>query len=679
MKKLLIILSVLNGICLALPAQINRMSVKPQQSRVVQQSQQQQSQQQFQQQPPQQQQSHQQFQQQPAQQQQGTTSRKPMQQMTNRSRVFPVPGKLNFMTLKKSLLKPGAAPRSFVANKTMYTNTHYLNQVEKRPMNNNANMNNVMSNRNMNVNATFQNQNARNKAASDNLSSNGFNRQLERMEVLYTVNKNFSDGHKASFTLTNNTDTWATDFGYVKKRKDSVADHSDPSWNCASITQSVNAQSSSFMNASVNQKGTSLVPGTIYAFDDYAKGNFREFTAGRNPVVVWTPTTVGKDSFNIQNPNGQTLSQGISNIVSQFSQTQGGASAYEHTIFSDNESDLNMLVSAGGSYSGFTGFGINKSNQGQHHIYVTYDAIKPLYTIIAQPPPEGYFADGKVPATSSPLVVVQNVTYGTRLLANIDIQTSTFTNYDSLHLAYTDGVDNGALDFSMLANNKSLTYTGNLMVVGTGINIPIISGQNYQQQISDLLAQGNYRTAMPIQYQLTDLDGNILGVESVTDQFTAPFCLPADEIFYLQSVKADITTGNDGKNGDSDFNLYIGNGTLSNWKTMGTYENNTTEIKHENGTISIPLNFPQNAPENSYTLDDFKNGGVIRATLQVMINHVFAATRDDWDINQLKVTFNFRSQKGTVKTFPVPITNFRMSDPDRPTADFYFDAGFNLN
>ena len=66
---------------------------------------------------------------------------------------------------------------------------------------------------------------------------------------------------------------------------------------------------------------------------DYAKGNFREIKDGRNPVVVWTPTNVGMDSFNIQNPNGQTLSQGISNIVSQFSQTQGGAAAYEHTIY----------------------------------------------------------------------------------------------------------------------------------------------------------------------------------------------------------------------------------------------------------------------------------------------------------------------------------------------------------
>ena len=186
----------------------------------------------------------------------------------------------------------------------------------------------MSENRNMNVKSqgsTTMQQNMRQKIGTNSFSSDRMNNKNMLMDVLYTVQKNFSDGHKASFTLTNNTDTWATDFGYVKKRKDSVVDHSDPSWNCAYITQSVNAQSSSFMNASVNQKGTSLIPGTIYTFEDYARGNFREFRDGRNPIVVWTPTNVGKDSFDIQNPNGQTISQGISNIVNQFSQTQGGA------------------------------------------------------------------------------------------------------------------------------------------------------------------------------------------------------------------------------------------------------------------------------------------------------------------------------------------------------------------
>ncbi|MDE3184686.1 MAG: hypothetical protein KGM16_14805 [Bacteroidota bacterium] len=674
MKKILIILGLLNCICVVLPAQINRMNARTQQSRVIQQQAQPQYTQphQAQQQVPQQQVQRQQVQLHTAEQQQGTTSRKPIPQMMNRSMVYPVPHKLNFMTFKRSLLKPGATDRLRVTNKITYTNRS--NQI-------------MSENMNMNVKSqgsTTMQQSMRQKIATNSFSSDRMNYKPMLMDVLYTVQKKFSDGHKASFILTNNTDTWATDFGYVKKIKDSVVDHSDPNWNCAYITQSVNAQSSSFMNASVNQKGTSLIPGTIYAFDDYAKGNFREFRDGRNPIVVWTPTNVGKDSFDIQNPNGQTISQGISNIVNQFSQTQGGASAYEHTIFSNNESDLNMLVSAGGSYSGFSGFGINKTNQGQHHIYVTLDAIKPLYTIMVQPPPDGYFADGKVPATSSPLVVVQNVTYGTRLLANIDIQTSTFTNYDSLHLAYTDGIDNGALDFSMLANNKSLTYTGNIMVVGTGINIPIVSGQNYQQQISNLLAQGNYRTAMPIQYQLTDLDGNILGVESVTDQFVVPECKPAEDIYTLKSVFFSLRNGADGKNDDSQFDLYIGldDGSGNASSLIGAFEDKQTEYKAGSAVYSQPIPFT-NLPNhpNAYTYNEFKNGGYIEFDLSCAAQ-LFKS--DDWDIASGRVTFNFVSQKGVPypgQTY-VDIPNFRLSSSTNGFTTgkqvFWFDGNFKL-
>ena len=677
MKKILIILCLLNGICAALHAQINRMNAKPRQSNAIQQQvQPQQAQQQRPQQPVPQQQVQQQQVQLHTAEQQGTTSRKPIQQMVNRSRVYPVPHKLNFMTLKRSLLKPGAPDRLRVTNKMMYTNRSNQTMAE---------------NRNMNVKSpgsTTMQQSMRAKIATNSLSSERMNNNLRLMDVFYTAQKNFTDGHKASFTLTNNTDTWATDFAYAKKKRDSIPDHSDPTWDCASVTQTVNAQSTSFMNASVNQKGTSLIPGTIYTYDDYAKGNFNEIKDGRNPVVVWTPTNVGKDSFNIQNPNGQTISQGISNIVSQFAETQGGAAAYQHTIYSNNESDLNMLVSAGGSYSGFTGFATNKTNQGQHHIYVTFDAIKPLYTIIAQPPPDGYFTDGKVPATSSPLVVVQNVTYGTRLLANIDIQTSTFTSYDSLHLAYTDGIDNGALDFSMLANNKSLTYTGNLMVVGTGINIPIVSGQNYQQQISNLLAQGNYRTAMPIQYQLTDLDGNILGVESVTDQFTVPECKPAQDIYTLKSVFFSLRTGADGKNDNSNFQISTGlddGSGNSNFPSIAFFQDGQTEYKSGSAVYSQPMPlYGSNTPNhpNPFTIDEFKNGGYVYFNLMCAFN-LFQS--DDWDIANGRVTFNFVSQKGVPypgQTY-VDIPGFRLSSSFNGTAKLaeqkiWFDGNFKL-
>ncbi len=602
-----------------------------------------------------------------------TTSqnRSTVSQQPNKLKIFPITEKIHFLAYKKTLTKPGIT-KTLLQNRTTYTNTNFNT---KKEMNNNIGVNNGNSNsKNVMDNTVKKNNNS--------TASTRLNDKALRIPMTYTVSRNLSDGHKTSYTLTDNTDTWSNDFAFTKNIKGTQTNNSDPAWNCVYTTQTFNAQSTSFMNASVNQKGTSLIPGTIYSFDDYSKGNFREYTNGRNPIVVWTPTTVGNNSTTIQNPSGQTISQGISNIVSQFSPTQSGASGNIQTIYSDNQSDLNILVSAGGSYSGFSGFGITKQDQSQHHIYITYDAIKPLYQIKVDRPANGYFADGKTPVTSSPLVLIQNVTYGTRLLANIDIQTTSKSNYDSLHLKYEDGADQGTLDFSLLAKDKTLSFTGNVYVVGTTINIPIVSLQNFQQQISNLFAQGNFRTALPIQYQLSDLDGNTLGVESITDQFTAPDCHPADEIFYLQSVYATITTGNDGKNNDSQFWVYIYNqnqnpsgqemrgrysGTGNEY--LGRYYDDKTEFNNKTGPVTLLLDPPQNS---RFTLDDFKNGGVVQLSLKAN-NHI----RDDWDIGDLRLTFKFMSNKGTpYQPQPMDRSYFRFST-DGPTK-LYFDGGFHL-
>jgi len=423
------------------------------------------------------------------------------------------------------------------------------------------------------------------------------------------------------------------------------------------------------MNASVNQKGTSLIPGTIYAYEDYARGNFKEFSADRNPVVVYTTsttTTSPSNSAMVQNPNGQTLSQGVANIIERFTPAQGTAGANEQIIYSENQSDLSLLVSAGGAYSAYSGFGITKQNSSEHYIYVTYDGIKPLFTIIAQRPENGYFLPGKKPSTSSPLLVVQNVTYGTRILANIDIRTKSNTNYDSLHLQYTSGPNNGKLDFSALANDQTVSFTGNIMVVGTTINIPIVSMKNFEQQISDMFAQGNYKTAAPIIYQLTDLDGNVFGIESITDQFTYPECAPKNDVYSLTSALATIRTGDDGKNSESEFWLELYTGTATNNQKIGTfYDNHTSIEKSFSPTLNLALN-------GQYTINDFMGGGALLLRLK---SHAHTGG-DDWDISGLTLTLTFTTQGGINVVKTVTLNGFRFNDRANPV--FYFDAGYKL-
>ncbi len=389
-----------------------------------------------------------------------------------------------------------------------------------------------------------------------NTSSTTLNGNATKVPMVYKITRDYNDGdgskpYKGYFILTDAIDEWNPATTYWPTKKDSSFGDQG-FFNCKYVKQSFTAQSSTFMNGAVNINGDNLIPGTIYSYEDLSKGNFREYTDGRNPVNIWTPVFVGNSSspssnqFLVQEPNGRNIMQGISNLVRTFTVNQAGAKSYQQTIYSDNLADLNMLVSAGGSYGGFSGFGISKINQTQHHIYITFDDVKLLFSVDCDRPANGYFADGKTPVASSPLVVVKNVTYCTRILANLDIATTASTNYDSLHLNYTDGVDEGTIDFSALANNNSISVTGNVMVVGTDINIPIVSARqlaNFEQQLSDLFAKSNFKTALPIQYQLSDLDGNLLGIQSLTDDFVDPQCTPEKDCYPLQSAFFTLTTG----------------------------------------------------------------------------------------------------------------------------------------
>ncbi len=79
------------------------------------------------------------------------------------------------------------------------------------------------------------------------------------------------------------------------------------------------------------------------------------------------------------------------------------------------------------------------------------------------------------------------------------------------------------------------------------MNTTIFNTDKLQQEITALLAQCNYQTAKPIAYSFCDMQGNILGIKSGTDQFTVTSCLPKDSEPVFTGAKVTITTGSDNK------------------------------------------------------------------------------------------------------------------------------------
>jgi hypothetical protein len=554
-------------------------------------------------------------------------------QMQNMNRVTPIPKAINFMQPRRSL-------RAMAANQPQAPNV----------MDNNRKL-------------------TSNSVGHSSMSTTGYRAAAAIEGMNYTVGKTYNDGHKAAFTLTHSTSGWETKpvLAKITKAADKPT-NSPPGFNCVTSTQTFNAQSTSFMNANPNEKGSHLVAGCIYSFDDYSSGSFKEYTDARNPVTVYTNTTVGNNSSNIQFPNGQTLSQGVSNIIGQFTPSQAGADYAEQYYYSDNQADYQIQISAGGAYGAYSGSASFTHKESEQHIYVTVDVIKPMFTISVQHPQNGYFQDGKTPTANSPLVVVQDVTYGSRILANLDILISAKTNLGSLGLAYNSGVANAHIDFNAIANDKTITYKLNAYYVGVPVNVPITTVQDFEKQVSNIFSQCNFRTAVPIQYGLTDLDGNSLGIETATDQFTSQNCTPADETFTLQSVMATVASGEDGKNDNSEFWMEVYQGTPANHSKIAVYYDNKTEF---NNKFTPTLNVGFLPTPQPYTLNDFKDGGAI---LLRLTEHGHSG--DDWDISSIKLTFNFMSQKGTpfVKSFA--LNQFRFSDKSNPV--FYFDGNFAL-
>jgi len=304
-------------------------------------------------------------------------------------------------------------------------------------------------------------------------------------------------------------------------------------------------------------------------------------------------------------------------------------------------------------------------------------------------PASGFFANGQMPQTSSPLVMVQDVTYGARMLVNLDISVTTNTDFNKFRFDYNDYVEASAyLQTDALNHDSTVSYVINSYMVGVPSSAGIIkTTEDFQDQVNNIFSQANYLNAAPIQYTLVDMDGNQLSIESMTDQFTVPNCTPASETYTLKRAFITLQTGPDGKNDNSQFVLTLGLGN-SNAKTstpgvtlnsIGTFKDETTEYRSGSTLQQQPITFYNDGNHpNGYTMDDFKDGGYVDFYLHCA-NNLFQS--DDWDISNAAITFDLVSQKGNLqrKTFTIK-NNFRLSSSTNGFKDgeqiFYFGNDF---
>ncbi len=454
------------------------------------------------------------------------------------------------------------------------------------------------------------------------------------------------DGYRVTTTIRQNPQNLPQNFGgVVRESVASSAQSTDASSTCTSETKTINANSSTFMNVNYNQQAIQIFPGAIYTFGDFFNGNFRSFENGRNPISISSDNlsnTSGAVFKDIQNPTANNIRAGIASIIQPFSTTSGSAGIQYRIFTTSNDADLSVKLSAGGGYAGFKASAGYTGDQSSKRYYLTIDAIKPMYTLMSSVPANGYFSDKSIEANNKNLMVIKSVTYGTRILANVEITIN--KRSDDINFKASFGADSGkgvSANFNAMFNyvksTSSATSNVNVYVVGGPINITTFDKDKLQEQIMELLTRCNYQTAQPIAYSFADMNGNILGVETATDRFTTRSCVPKEATYKLTGATVQIQTGKDNKEQGSNASVY-----LFNSDNVIVFENtsNNTEFTNKN---EVGLS-PKGLADSYISKDAFtKNGGYIDIFFDP--KQIFLGF-DEWNINGVTVTLLFSDPTG---------------------------------
>ncbi len=462
----------------------------------------------------------------------------------------------------------------------------------------------------------------------------------------------------------------------VKANAKQTGEDNSNGLNCIISNVSLSATSTDFLNNNYSAQTAHIFPGAIYTYEHLYDGSFKEETANRNPIVI------GCDNPNMQsptyemvaNPNQATISTALAELFSRFQGASANESMAYQVFESANNADLNLKLGAGGSGYGFSFNNVFSTDEQDRHVYMTIDARKSLFTMSASLPDSGYF---KKPVNgSSPFVIMGSVSYGVRVLANMEFTFMSKSDADNFKAAYSGFGVNANVNLDLLSKNSAASTNVNAYVIGGPSSGATVSfdKQDLQNKISTLLSSATYQNARPISYELYDMDGAVIGEQSATDQFTVRNCVPADAPTNLANPMVSIRSGDDGKDRDTHYTLELFN---SNGQQAAMYVNNsntdeyaanesdpvqmtagtpTGEIKYQ-GSLPLPV---MRAP----VLNDFSNGGKLHISIT-------PNGHDTWKIQTLTLTLNFQNQKPKTITW-----SGKTLSQDSRDKDLMFDNGF---
>jgi len=466
-------------------------------------------------------------------------------------------------------------------------------------------------------------------------------------------------------------------------------------WDCASSSIALTASSTSFLNADYQAQAGYIYPGAIYAFDNFFGGSYNEQTGVRYPITLIneSPNASGSGYIVINSPNQATALAGTKKLRDAL-KGPAGTEAFTYQIYeTGNSASQSLQVTGGGSYDGFSASNNYSTSGSSNSVNLTIDATKFLYTIDLQDQDSGFFADSKIESIKN-LIVVSQVTYGIRALANLTYTFATSQEADQFKAAYSGFGAKVNFSLSQMSQSSSTSSTINCYTVGGSSQsaVPSFNKAQLEKQLDAIFASATYQNAQPIAYTLKDMAGDEIGSYSATDNFTIRNCVPNTNGARLKSVWANISTGSSGKKGDTHYwvSLYGGNAGTTNG--YNGYDNNPPQtVDNHEPFISMyktgPLNVVFNNGDNTtipLTTNSFirdfttssgvysdlnmgyfvKNGGIVHL-------HIWPNGSDTWNIQGLVLTLNFDGAPSQNISF----SKFTLSQ-NSTEMTLYFDGTF---
>lgn len=460
-----------------------------------------------------------------------------------------------------------------------------------------------------------------------------------------TISKriNIGNGSSVNVRLVRNVNTGGEP-AFNKENKASLPDEKSGSMPCKVNKVTFTAESTTFMNGN-NSNLIRLYPGAIYTFDDFFGGGYNEIVRGRNPIRIYTDQPVkagGISVITVNNPSGATIndaSTGLPLIRNSINEGGGGTDIKYRSFSSNSEAELAIKVSAGGSYSGFTASTSFNHNSVNNRYYLTIDVVKPMFTVKAEKPANGFFSDASVAATPN-MLYVKEITYGTRILANIELLLDKREDVLKFNAEYgAKGGMNFNLGGDFLSKTSQTTKTVNAYVIGAPNSSSTFNVDKLEEEIRNMLATCTFQHARPIYYTMGDMDGSTVSALSATDEYTERTCVPDNLIYTLNEVSLEINTGADNKEAPSGVAIWLHNKKTNGPIYYQPIENSKVEYPSNKTTPIGLMKYGNNTPD--FTLESLSQDG-----LKLGIYYTPNFPLDAWKINGVTLVLKFVDQKG---------------------------------